>query len=210
MEYEGKAAFFVEGPFVAGGLYNFFPDFNLDYAKLVNYLERKFKIRIHTKTIYIPKPDKDNPAAFKFRDSLSYLGFSVDCDKEPFYYKDPNKPGEIVKKCNFDSQISIEMLEMVLLGKAGIDYIILFASDIDYFDILKKLHVLGIHTIVLGFKNTHAAIKNIADNFVLVDSIQNEIMTQKNVFKENGKKVVMLDKEEKKSKIVDKYSEWYK
>lgn len=187
MEHRGKAAIFIEGPFVHFGLCENFPNQNLtiDYEKFVKYIEERFGIYIHTKTMYMPDPEYgSNAGASMFRNKLSYLGFCVKL-KPPSFVKD--KSGKDIMKCNFDSQISVEMFELATLGK--VDYIILLASDIDYAYILERVHNLGIHTIVFGFRNTMAGIKNISDTYICFNDIVKDVMMQKTgVEKKNGEK----------------------
>lgn len=182
MEYKGKAAMFIEFPFVGGWLKQFFPNATIDYTKLVNYIENKFGINIYIKTVYMPKPEDKDYSFFKIRDKLSYLGFCVKF-KESFYYKD-FKTGENIRKCNFDSKISINILKLALSGK--VDCIVLFAADIDYFDIIEEAHELGVNMIVIGFQNTYSEIRNAADNFISIETIKDEIMMPAKTFVENG------------------------
>lgn len=205
-----KAVLLVEFSFVGGGLASFYPDHTIDYEKLVNYLEKKFNIKIHTKTIYMPKVEKQTKDHLaKLRDKLSHLGFCIKT-KEALYGKDI-RTGETTRKCNFDSKIIKDMTKLAQ-SSSGISYIILFASDIDYFEAIEEIHDLGMHVIVLGFRNTVSDIKLIADSFIDIDTIQNSIMMPRKVYEENGKIAAVPVKkiEEEKIEGYDEYSNWYR
>lgn len=183
MDYKGKAAMFVELPFMTGGIANYFPNTSyFDYIELVNYIEKRFEINIHIKTIYMPEPEQRDNYNFRLRDRLSHLGFCVKL-KPPFYCND-SKTGVVVRKCNFDSKISLDMYKLALLGK--VDFIILLGSDIDYFEVLEEIHELGVHTIVFGFRNTVADIRNIADDFIFFESIKDIVVKQRTLKKEDA------------------------
>lgn len=78
---------------------------------------------------------------------------------------------------------------------------------------IEEVHELGIHTIVLGFKNTISDIKSIADDFIDIDSIKDKIMMPRKVFagiengsivKENSEKLDQKDKDNFKQEIPKK------
>lgn len=150
----------------------------LDYSKLISYLAKGAEQVL--KSIYIHREYKDNKEKF-----ISFLqnkcGFTV-ISKEMKIISEYNikDDSQIIKKCNLDVEITIDLMDMILQNKLP-SKLFFVTGDSDFAPLVSRIKKEGtIVCIVSSFKSLSHELKLVADEYMFLENIWSEVCKKRN------------------------------